>query len=158
MADVADQSVTAGGQSPGIYVAVKFKQETLDNIAEYQRRNNIPNPVPVEELHSTVVYSHTNIDWFPAESINLKVNTDSSVLETWETKSGKTCLVWHYYSSYQHKRFEEAMAKGATYDFPEYKCHITLSYDAGDYDAESLHKPDFPILLDHEIVEELDDN
>jgi hypothetical protein len=157
MADVADNTVTSGGEAPGIYVAVKFKQETIDAIVEFQRRNNIPDPVSPEDLHSTVVYSRTNIDWTPAERINLKVNTDSSVLETWDTRGGKRCLVWHYYSSYQHKRFDEAMAKGATYDFPEYKCHITLSYDVGDFDTEALNKPDFPILLDHEFVEELDD-
>jgi hypothetical protein len=157
MADVTDQTVTAGSIAPGIYVAVKFKKETLDKIDEYQRRNNIPNPVPKEDLHSTIVYSRANIDWIPEERINLKVNTDTSVLETWDTRGGSRCLVWHYYSSFQHKRFDEAMAKGATYDFPEYKCHITLSYDVGDFNSDDLHKPDFPILLDYEIVEELDD-
>jgi hypothetical protein len=32
-----------------------------------------------------------------------------------------------------------------------------LSYDVGtEFDADNIHKPDFPILLDHEYVEELD--
>jgi hypothetical protein len=48
------------------------------------------------------------------------------------------------------------MEKGATYDFPDYKCHITLSYDIGDLTVDDLHKPDFPIILDHEYKEDLD--
>ena len=156
MAENTDNAVATGASSSGLYVAVKFKQETIDKIVAFQELNNIPNPVPAEDLHSTVVYSRVKIDWTPEDNINLRVNTDASVLETWETRSGKNCLVWHYYSPYQHKRFKEAMEEGATYDFPEYKCHITLSYDCGDVTAEAINKPDFPILLDHEYMEELE--
>jgi hypothetical protein len=156
MADVTGNSVTAGGDSSGIYVAVKFKQETLDAIQAFQDQNKIPNPVAQEDLHSTIVYSRNKIDWKPEDNLNLRVNTDASILEVWDTRGGSRCLVWHYYSPFQHRRFEAAMAKGATYDFPEYKCHITLSYDIGDFDADAINKPDFPILLDHEYVEVLD--
>jgi hypothetical protein len=157
MADVTDQSVTTGSAASGLYVAVKFQQETIDNIVAFQTKNNIPNPVPPEDLHSTIVYSRVKIDWTPEHNINLRVNTDASILETWETRGGSSCLVWHYYSPFQHRRFKEAMAHGATYDFPQYKCHITLSYDCGDVTAEAINKPDFPILLDHEFMEVLKD-
>jgi hypothetical protein len=157
MSQSTDNAVTAGSEnSPGLYVAVKFQQETIDNIVEFQLKNNIPNPVPPEDLHSTIVYSRVNIEWTPVSNINLRVNTDTSVLETWDTRSGSSCLVWHYYSPFQHQRFKEAMSHGATYDFPEYKCHITLSYDCGDITADSINKPDFPILLDREYLEVLD--
>jgi len=157
MSQSTDNTVTPGGEaSPGLYVAVKFQQETIDNIVAFQTKNNIPNPVPSEDLHSTIVYSRVPIEWIPEGHINLRVNTDASVLETWETRGGSSCLVWHYYSPFQHKRFKDAMELGATYDFPEYKCHITLSYDCGDVTAEAINKPDFPILLDHEYVEVLD--
>lgn len=144
-------------ESSGTYVAVKFKQETLDELGHYLRWNDIPNPVPLEELHSTIVYSREHIDWIPENHIDKVVNTNDSVLEVWDTADGKRCLVWHYYSYYQHKRFKEAMEMGATYDFDTYKCHITLSYDVGDFDVCSVHNPDFNILLDHEIVEDLED-
>lgn len=145
-------------ESDGTYVAVKFDDSTLKLIADYQSRNNIPNPVAPGDIHSTVVYSRVPIEWSPAEDLNIEVDTEDSIIEVWDTHEGKSrCLVWHYYSAYQHKRFNEAMAKGATYDFPEYKCHITLSYDVGDFDEEQLHKPSFNIVLDHEYVAGLND-
>jgi hypothetical protein len=139
---------------PGLYVCVKFKPETIDQIVGFQKANGIPNPVEANDLHSTIVYSRKRIIWTPNTRINLRVNTDSSLLETWDTGSDKKCLVWHYNSPYQHRRFNEAIAAGATYDFPEYKCHITLSYDCDDF-ALNI-KPNFPILLDTEYMEDLD--
>jgi hypothetical protein len=144
-------------ESGGTYVAVKFNELTLKHIAEYQTRNNIPNPVPSIDIHSTVVYSRVPIEWTTAEHLDIEVDTSDSIVEVWDTQNGSRCLVWHYYSAYQHRRFKEAMAKGATYDFPEYKCHITLSYDVGDFDERQLYKPAFNIVLDHEFVESLDD-
>jgi 2'-5' RNA ligase len=49
----------------------------------------------------------------------------------------------------------------ATYDFPEYKPHITLSYDIGDLDEKNL--PDIgkyvdEIGIDEEYGEDLDLN
>ena len=140
----------------GTYVAVKFDETTLKFIAEYQSRNGIPNPVSQEEIHSTIVYSRTPIIWTPAENLDIEVDTTDSIIEIWDTHDSTRCLVWHYYSAYQHRRFKEAMAKGATYDFPEYKCHITLSYDVGDFDESQLFKPAFNIVLDHEYVSGLE--
>jgi hypothetical protein len=40
----------------------------------------------------------------------------------------------------------------AEYDFDEYKCHITLSYDIGDFDYKKLNPKDFVKSI--EVVKE----
>jgi hypothetical protein len=141
----------------GLYVAAFFSEETNQAISDYLTTNNIPNPVAGASLHTTIVYSKVPVEGYePQHSLEIPVNTTYSKLEVWETQTGTNCLVWSFFSPYLHIRFEEAMAAGATYDFDEYKPHITLSYDIGDFDWRLLPKPTFPIVIAGEYAESLD--
>jgi len=79
--------------------------------------------------------------------------------ETWTGKftkfsifpSNPNNLVLEYVCKPQSERFNKLMdSHDATYDFDEYKPHITLSTDVGDFDHKKLPK----ILEPLEIVEE----
>lgn len=145
-------------QSSGLYVAAYFDDETNQRIAKYLSDNNIPNPIKSPGFHTTIVYSKVPVDNFePNHSIDLNVDTKDSTIEGWDTPSGKRCLVWHYESTYLQVRFAEAMDAGATYDYDEYKPHISLSYDIGpDFDVTKLPVPDFPIYLMGEYSEPIE--
>ncbi len=45
-----------------------------------------------------------------------------------------------------------------TYDYPEYKCHVTFSYDVGDLDISTLPKFEYTLILGEEYVEDLNLN
>jgi hypothetical protein len=145
-------------QSSGLYVAAYFDDETNQRIAKYLADYNIPNPIKSPGFHTTIVYSKVPVnDFEPNHSIDITVDTTDSIIEGWDTPSGARCLVWHYDSTYLRLRFEEAMEAGATYDFDEYKPHISLSYDIGqDYDVSTLPVPDFPIYLRGEYSEPIE--
>jgi hypothetical protein len=154
----------------GLYVAAYFSDETNQNIAKYLSDNKIPNPIKSPGFHTTIVYSKVPVaDFEPNHSIGIEVDTTGSTIEGWDVPSGTRCLVWHYESNYLHLRFQEAMMAGATYDFDEYKPHISLSYDIGDdFDVSTLPVPNFPIYLmgeysepielDYEIEEDIFDS
>lgn len=136
-------------QQKGTYAAVKFSQKTIDQIAQYIKENDIPNGTPPDKLHCTVLYSRKYCpDYEPQGKIDPPMIGECGKLEVWESK-GKLrdkpptrCLVLKFSCPELVERHNELMDDhGATYDFPEYKTHITLSYDIGDMDESDLPDP-----------------
>ena len=133
-------------ESKGTYAAVKFDQSTKDAIAKYIKDNDIPNGTNIDKLHCTVLYSRKHCpDYEPLGEIDPPWTGTPTKLEVWES-NGKLrdepttrCLVMKFTCQELVDRHGELMEEhGATYDFPEYKTHITLSYDIGDMDETSL--------------------
>ncbi len=128
----------------GLYVGTKFSADTLDRIQQFAKQANIPNLLSMDDFHSTLAYSRKPVNDFTPISELDEVGIPSS-FEIWESppnafKPEKTyCLVLKYDSEYMHKRFNEIMTLGATYDYDEYKPHMTFSYDVGkDFKLEDL--------------------
>lgn len=142
----------------GLYVAAFFSDETQRLLAEYMAEHKIPNPIPAPSLHTTIVYSKVPVPDFDQCDFPLEITVDPAYckIETWETPTGGKCVVLRLVSPYLELRFQEAMAAGATYDFEEYKAHISLTYEPGDFDASKLPTPNFPIVIAGEYSEPLD--
>lgn len=146
----------------GLYVAAFFSDKTNQHLAQYIADNNIPNPVTSQSFHTTIVYSRVPVDDFEANhSADVTISSQNVFLEAWDVANNKQCLVLRFPSNYLELRFAEAMAAGATYDFDEYKAHVSLSYDLPvDFDIRALPVINFPIHIIGEYSEplELDDD
>jgi len=143
-------------KSAGTYVAVKYNWDTRKALQALQERISVPNPVEPSEFHTTVVYSRKSIAWDP--ELKLEVEAKPKGFQCWDTHDKKKCLVLLIDCPFLHERWQEAMDKGATYDFDDYRPHISLSYDIGeDFDAKSIEVPDFPMVITHEYVKKIND-
>ena len=149
----------------GSYAGVRFDKSTKDAIAQYMQENDIPNPIPVDKLHTTLLYSRKFLpDYTPKGKISPVWVGTPTTFDVWESKGKlrdeepKKCLVLEYDCDKLDDRHEELMEEhGATYDFPTYKTHITLSYDIGDLDIKDL--PDITDTLHKiKIVSEYGEN
>lgn len=128
----------------GLYAAVKFSDETLDRIQQFAKDAKIPNFLKLDDIHSTLAYSRKPVsEYVPIDELDEIGNPTG--FEIWESppnafKPEKTfCLVLKYDCEYMHSRFQEIMSMGATYDYDEYKPHMTFSYDVGvDFKLKSL--------------------
>lgn len=148
----------------GLYAAVKFSKDTIDRILKYCGDKDIPNILNPEDFHSTLCYSRKLVpDFKPVDE--LFEEGKPKKFEIWESppnafKEEKTfCLVLKYSSSYMENRFKEIMDMGATYDYDEYKPHLTISYDVGEgFDVSKLVDIDAiaPLDIIGEYSEELD--
>ena len=141
--------VTKPKTDPGLYVCAKFCQASNEALKKVQDTLGMTNPVVASKLHTTIVYSRKTIDLPPV--INLNESARLVDFEKWDTKYGST-VVGILESDYLHERFKEAMANGATYDYDDYKPHVTLSYDSGISVLDMKGKLTLPIELN--IVEE----
>lgn len=147
-------------QEKGTYAGVRFDTETKKTIHKYMSDNNLPNSVRPDKLHTTLLYSRKYLpNYKAAGKLEHFLSGKPIGFEVWPTrptdgsKPGR-CLVLRYDSPELEKRHEQLMKEhDATYDFPDYKPHITLSYDIGDLDEKKF--PDIKkYLKEITIVEE----
>ena len=145
-------------QLPGTYAATKPDGATARHFIRVMEKYGVPNIEDEEKLHCTLLYSRKHLpDYIP--NPYLEHNARATHLEVWPTKSGANCLVLKIYSPEQEHRHEQLMfLHDAEYDYPEYKTHISLSYDIGDYDHTQLPIAELkiPFKLTSEYHEPLD--
>lgn len=148
----------------GTYAGVKFDSDTNRALHQYIKENNIPNSVRPDRFHTTVLYSRKHLpNYKPAGKIQPPMTGNPTGLTVWETNgenSPKTkCLIFLYDSPELVKRHKSLMKEHeATYDYPEFKPHVTLSYDIGDMDINKLPSLDTvgPLNIVEEYGEDLD--
>lgn len=149
----------------GTYAAVRF-EDSAEKI-EYLKKIGIPNVN--EELHCTLLYSRKNCpNYEPMDMSDGEFYEEAIAypdhLKIFRTQDEKNCLVLVLRSGWIVKRHNDLMKEHkATYDFPEYIPHVTLSYDVGDFDYKSiedqLKKSDefYKLVINEEYKEDLNE-
>lgn len=144
-------------QLPGTYAGISYDKDTVKRLVEFAEANNISNPLPAEKIHTTLLYSTKPCPKYkPAGKIDPAWIAQPLRLEVWKSQSTddpKNMLVLLIECEELHDRHNFLMKEhDASYDYPTYKPHITLSYDAGDVDLEKM--TDLTSLKDLEISKE----
>lgn len=138
----------------GTYVSAKFTEDTLDRIEKIQKYLGLLNPVSRADLHTTICFSRVNVP-FTASNASLEVSNKNH-LEVWQTNNGPA-LILCLESPYLVERHKYSRILGASYDYPDYKPHITLSYNLGAQAVDlTIADVNMPIVVSHEVVEDLD--
>lgn len=123
----------------GTYAAAKMDKKSCDKIKQFCIDNNIPNRVKSEKLHTTIIYSRTKAPNLKASDEIYPLKAMCSELEIFKTFDGKNALVMKLHSPELVAHHESIMREHqTTYDYDEYKPHITISYDCGDFDPNSF--------------------
>ena len=111
---------------------VQRKLLNADEFIRWAKAQGFDTTTPADELHVTVTYSRSPVDW-------MKMG------ETWTGKDGelvvepggariveplgdKGAVVLLFASSQLSWRHEEMKREGASFDFPEYQPHVTITY------------------------------
>lgn len=117
----------------GTYAGLRFSQDDEDVIMGIVKEMDVPNPIQREEIHLTLLYSRKTLpNYKPAEMTDMWAYPRG--YHIFNGKDGKNILVILLESEDANYRHQKLMAQHeATYDFPEYRPHITLSYDIEDF-------------------------
>lgn len=136
-------------EGKGLFVCVNFSNNTLKALKEYQIANNIQNPLDTTDLHTTVVHSKDPISNFqPLGQINWQGTfTRFDIFDS----DGDNCLVLRFACPELSQRWKDTIKMGAKWKYDQFRPHITLSYNAGDIDLNSL--PPYTGLIN--IIEEV---
>ena len=146
----------------GTYAGVHFSEATQTALKDYISDNEIPKPVPGNKLHTTVLYSRKHLpDYKPQGDIEPPYVGTPDGFEVWKTQpddDGNTsnCLILKFKCPKLVDRHNALMKEhDATFDFDEYKTHVTLSYDIGDTDIKKLPPFEGKLELANEYAETL---
>jgi hypothetical protein len=151
----AQRTIKSSGK--GVYAACKISMESAKSIARWQQAAGIPNAVPVDKMHITTVYSRKPCDYKPHGKIDPAVVAKPSGFKLLG-EDGKS-LVLALNSPFLHDRWKQAIEYGASWDWPEYQPHVTLSYDVGDnFDVSSLQPFEDPLFVNEEYADDLDED
>lgn len=140
----------------GVYCSGKPSTSTTDALASFCAVNDIPNPISKSDMHTTIIYSeqgNPNFEWQPTYQEPIKAKFAGFDMFGEE----KNVLVLKLKSPELSRRHKELMEEyGLSYNFDEYRPHITLSYDAEGFDISKLDDYFGDLIITGEDANELD--
>lgn len=143
----------------GAFIELKFDNETLKNLKNYFENTNIPNSIPLKEIHTTLLYSRKGIEnYIPSNKLKGEILIPKK-LHIWKTQENTNCLVCELENS-KIVKYHNNLIKyhNASHDYPEYIPHVTFSYNCGNLDVGNLELPKFNFIIDKENLSALDEN
>lgn len=143
---------------------MKFSEETIKSLTALQEKLGVPNPLEPSEFHSTLLYSRKHLPNYIAQGELTPVatsDTENFTLDVWPSNGGeRNVLVLIYPCEWLQDRWKSLSEEhGATWDFPDFTPHVTLSYDVGDFqpDERVVHfATKKPIVIVEEYSEPLE--
>lgn len=116
--------------------------------------------LPEGDMHVTIAYSRTPVDWMkisePWEDEIRIVPGGARLMEAFGPNGEAKVLIFN--SSHLAWRHEEIKRSGATWDWPDYQPHVTISFDPEAPDLSSINPYIDEIILGPELFEEVKDN
>lgn len=140
----------------GTYVSAELDPKNQEAIFNWAKDNGIPNLADPKQYHATIAYSRVGIPDVKKKEFDLPIAANIIGWHIFPTQTGGKCLVADLKSDVLTSHFKDIMDNyGASYDYPEYKPHLTISYD---YDKDEPPKtfPKIKIMFNKIRIEPLD--
>jgi hypothetical protein len=112
-------------------------QRTLTNsepLIAWAKEQGFKTVLEPKDLHVAVVYSKEAMKWDAVENTDAAINCTAGKVVRFDGGA----VVLKLISPELQARHKEFKAAGASYDFPSYQPHVTLSYDAKEVDLTKI--------------------
>ncbi len=130
-------------------------------LLEWARAQGFRTALLPEELHVTVAYSRRPVNWFGVGSCwgedrhRLVVEGGPRLVEQLGEQGA---VVLHFADDRLENRHREMRRMGASWDFPSYLPHVTLTYDPGEVDPANVAPYRGRLVFGPEIFEPISDS
>lgn len=149
------RTITKDAKPNSLYVSRKVIN--AGEIVAWAKAQGFGTTVEPADMHVTIAFSRTPVDWFKANVRGPKVEIPAGGARAIERFDGGD-VVLLFASDELGWRWQEFRDLGASWDWPEYQPHITFSDDATGVDILAIDPYRGPIVLGPEIFEEIDDD
>lgn len=109
-----------------------------DAFIAWAKAQGFAKTIPASELHVTVAFSKRKVDWTKivpdAEPLVIKASKNRSV----EPLGTEGAVVMLFNSPELQARWKAIRDAGASWDYPSYRPHISITYDGGDIDIDTV--------------------
>ncbi len=116
------------------------------------------------DMHVTQAYSRQKLSWneippalYQDEAGQFVVSPNPSGRFV-EPLGDKGAVVLKFYSPELQARFKEIIRAGASWDYPSYQSHVTLTYNGSELDLTKIEPYTGKIVLGPEVFEELNED
>lgn len=138
----------------GTYAELGLSEKSRERVYGWLKDYGIKNLTEPSTYHCTVVFSRKSIPELYSFHPEMPILAEIKGYHIFPTQNGKKCLVLDIDNPSIQAIHKQAEDLGATWDFPEYKPHITISLD---YDGDMPKDfPPFKVMLVSFHVEKLD--
>ena len=131
--------------------------QNTEDFLKWAKEQGFESTLKPEDLHVTQAYSKKKVDWSKMEN-----SPDTIKIVGGKRKviplGDKGAVVLKFESGELQNRFKELMSHGCSFDYPEYQCHVTVSYNGNDVDLDKVTPYTGTLKFGPEVFEELDDN
>lgn len=130
------------------------------DLAAWAKEQGFKTTLPPADMHVTLAFSRNPVDWDLVESTRPpdRYTIGDAPANEREVKplGDKGAMVLAFRSAGLTDRWQQIKDAGASWDFPEYKPHVTITYDAGDVGEVSPYTG--PLLFGPEVLEEVNED
>lgn len=146
-----------------------YVRRNVTNAAEiikWAKGQGFKTTLPAAEMHVTITYSRAPVDWLkmgdpivygPADDDG-SLHIPPGPARVVEPLGDKGAVVLMFTSSALSWRHEDMIQNGASWDYPGYQPHISITYDGTGMDLSKVKAYTGKIILGPEIFEEVQEN
>jgi uncharacterized protein len=143
-----------------LYVSRKVTNEAA--LVEWAHAQGFAKTMPAGEMHVTIAYSKTPVAWSAAGDSFATVRA-SDASEDVKQRSiaqlgAQGAIVLTFDNPDLRRRWQEFRDAGASWDWPDYKPHVTITYEPGDVDLSKVEPYTGPIEFGPELYAEVDED
>jgi 2'-5' RNA ligase len=138
--------------SNGTYASLELSKESKDKLYQHIKQY-VAEGVDPDSYHCTLCYSKIPVPQASLLTPTLPIEAEPESYEVFPTKDGKSCLVLRIKCQTAQAIHQQLRMMGASYDFPEYKAHITL---ASDHKDTNIPLPPYNLYFDQYNTSPLD--
>lgn len=151
----------------GTYAAVRYDEASCEALKALMKLWNVPNPINPDHFHSTLIYSRKpvpkehqhNMDREELKRLGWKFPISGfRMMDSSSEITDKIVLVLMLEAPQLQELHDKLVANGATHDFDSYDAHITLSYNAPNFDWSKIVIPEVSIVPEEIYFEPLNAN
>jgi len=126
------------------------------DLIKWVHANGIKKTLPPEDIHVTVAFSKEPVEWADIGTGEAKVVVPGNGGRLVELLGDKGAVVLRFESARLTRRWEDIREVGASWDWPGYKPHVTITYDPGDVDLSKVEPYAGPLEFGPERFAEVD--
>lgn len=160
---LAPASIEKSMQPRTLYVSRKLLN--ADEFLPWANEQGFELTVPADDLHVTIAYSRARVDWMlVGEDWSTDIAGKGELIvaaggpRAVETLGPKGAIVLKFASWALTRRNHEIREAGASWDWPEYQPHVTITYDGAGINLSKVEPFRGELRFGPEIFAEIDEN
>lgn len=128
-----------------------------DELIAWAKEQGFRKTIPAGQLHVTVAYSRRALDWSKVKPDMGELRVPPSKNRTIEPLGDQGAVVLLFQSAELQERWKAIREAGASWDYPGYRPHVSITYADGDIDLDAIEPFTGELRFGPERFEEIDE-